>query len=89
MEQRLAARNRDHGSPKRAEFVDAAVHVLHRDWLGEVIEFVAVSARQIAPAHGDDVGQKRVLGVGQRAHDHLGSAQVAMQRFCPAPQGCD
>jgi len=66
VQQRLAAADRDDGRPQLAQLVDAAEHGVQRDWAGDIVEFVAVRAGQIAAAHGDDVGQQRVLGGNNR-----------------------
>jgi hypothetical protein len=41
--------------------VDAAAHLRDIDGVGDIVELVAVSAGEIAAAHGDDVRQDRVV----------------------------
>src|ERR1017187_8058988 len=71
VEQGLAAGDGDDGGAERRQVVQPGVHGVHRDGLGEIVELVAVGARQVAAAHGDDVRQNGVLGRGQPLADHL------------------
>jgi hypothetical protein len=89
MHERLAAGNGDDCGAERAQLVDAAVHFVDRHGLGKIVELVAIGAGQIAAAHGDDVRQQRVVGRGERMRGHLRSADIAVQSFGAAAQGCN
>ena len=83
MGQRLAAGDADHGGAQAAEVVDAAVHLLERDRLGDLVVLVAVGAGQVAEAHGDDLRQHRVSRILEGAADHL-----VLRAICVLPQSC-
>ncbi len=55
MQQRFAAADGDDGRAHFAEAVDAPEHFLERHRLGEIVEFVAVGAGEVAAADRDDV----------------------------------
>ena len=57
MQQRLAAADGDDGRTEGGEAVDAAEHLVERDGLREIVVFVAIRAREIAAADGNDVRQ--------------------------------
>ena len=88
MHQRLAAGDGDDRGAQRAQLVDAAIHFVDRHGLREVVELVAVGAGKVAAAHGNDVRQQRMVGRGERADGHVRSAQIAVQGFGAAAQGC-
>src|SRR5712691_10673048 len=89
VEQRLTAGNRHHRRAQRAELVDAAEHFLGRYGIREIVELVAVGTSQVTAAYGDDVRQQRMIRRSQGAGSHRCSAQVAVQGFSTAAQGCD
>src|SRR5580704_7769290 len=89
MHERLAAGNRNDRGAERTQLVDAAIHFVERDGLREIVELVAVSAGQVAAAHGNDVRQQRMVGRSQCTDGHVGSTQIAVQSFGAAAQGCD
>lgn len=70
MQQRLPAADGDHRGAKGTEPVDASAHFVERHWLREVIELIAIRARKIAAAHGDDMSQQGMLRRQQRLGDH-------------------
>src|SRR5690242_8328896 len=80
MKQRLSSAYRDHGSSHRPKTVDSAEHLIERHRLREVIEFIAVCARQIAPPHWNDVDQQRMLCGGEALRNHAELAHLAMSR---------
>jgi len=88
MHQRLAAGNRDHRRPQRAQFVDAPVHLGKRDWLREIVELVAVGTGEIAPPHRNDVGQQGMIRRSQGPRHHLRPAQIAVERLGMAAHSC-
>ena len=75
MEQRFAAADRDNRGSKRRQLVDALQHLLGSDRFREAVEFVAVSARKIAAADGNDVCIDRMPCGGQPLDDHAPFAQ--------------
>ena len=84
MGQRLAAGDADHGGAQAAQVVDAAVHLVERHGLGDLVVLVAVGAGEVAEARGHDLRQDRVAGGGQRARHHGVLAHLARGRD-PAP----
>ena len=79
MQQRLAAADGDGGGAQRTQLVDALEHLVEGNRLGEIVEFVAVSARQIAAPHGNDVRQKRMVSRNHGTHNFAGPAQIAVE----------
>jgi hypothetical protein len=53
------------------QVIDAALHYVERDWLGEIVVFVAVFAGQIAATNRNDMSQDGVVRRGQPFGDHL------------------
>src|SRR5579862_3552252 len=87
MGQGLAAGDADHGRTQAAEVVDAAVHLLEGDGLGDLVVLVAVGAGEIAEARGDDLGKDGVAGGSQGASDHAIFADFSGYGFEPPSQG--
>jgi hypothetical protein len=84
MGQRLAAGEADHGRSQPPELVDAAVHLLKRNRLRDLVVLVAVTAREVAEARGHNLHQNRVAGVDERMAHHRQLAHLARGRD-PAP----
>src|SRR5215470_999391 len=76
MHQRLAAADRDHRCAQFAEFIDPVQHLLGRDRLGEVVEFVAVRAGQIATPDRNQMRQQRVVNRGYGLDDLPDSVSI-------------
>ena len=77
MGERLAAGDADHGGAEAAQVVDAAVHLVERDGLGNLVVLVAVAAGEVAEARGDDLRQDGVAGGSQGAGHHRVFADLA------------
>src|SRR5437868_1275379 len=69
--------------------VHAAEHNVYVDGLGEVVVFVAISTRQVAPAHGDNMRLDNMIRGKESFRDHLQFAQASMARlhFATEPDG--
>src|SRR4029077_14570997 len=80
VKQWLSSAYRDHGSSHRSQPVDPAEHFLNRHGFREVVEFVAVRARQIAPPHWNDVDQQRMLRRGEALCNHARLAHLTVSR---------
>jgi hypothetical protein len=66
--------------------VDALVHGLNRDGLGEIVVLIAIGTREIASPHRDNVGHDGMISRSERFADHpklahapLCSRSVALQ----------
>ena len=70
MQQRFAAADGDDGGSQGGQPVHALVHGFQGDGLGMAIVFVAVGAREVAAAHGNQVRHNRVAGGKQALGDH-------------------
>ena len=57
----LAAGHRYDRSLEFGQLVDAPLHYIKRDRFGSLIVFVAVTAGEIAAAHGNDVRQHDMI----------------------------
>ncbi len=77
VQQRLSAGDGDDGGSEAAEVVDAAEHFVERYGVGEVVEFVAIGAGEIAAAHGDDVRHVGVVGRAEGVADGADLAGLA------------
>ena len=86
VQERLAAADGDDRSPHVREEIETVFHFLHGYWLRKIIEFIAVSARQVAPPRGNDVHQERVLGGNQRLRDGAQFAHTCMQEALGPPK---
>src|SRR5271165_1670894 len=60
MEKRLTASQGNSGGSERSQLIDALQHLTDWDRLGEVIEFAAIRAGQIAPARHNNVRKDRM-----------------------------
>ena len=76
MQQGLAAGDGDDGGAERRQVIQALVHGVHRDGLGEIVKLVAIGAGQVAAAHGNDVRQDGMVDGGQPLGDHLELARA-------------
>jgi len=76
VKQRLAAADRDHGRAQLGQAVHATQHGGERNRFGEVVIFVAVGTRQVAPTNGHDVRDDWVSPRLHRLRNHLGLPQL-------------
>ena len=86
MQQRFAAADGHDRRAQPRQVIDALLHGLERHRLGELVVLVAVLAREIAAAHGDDVRHHRMVGGGQSLGDHLQFANAALVRLPRPPR---
>ncbi len=85
VEERLAAADGDDGGAHGTQAVNAAKHFVERDRVREIVEFVAIRAREIAAANRNDVREKRVARGGEPLREHAELAELAMRRaYFPA-----
>ena len=89
VQQRLAAADGDDGGPKIGQAVQPLTHHLQRHRLGMVVVFVAVGARQIAAAHGNDVRHDGMVRGGQPLGDHPNLTDAPVQAAPGSPQMLD
>lgn len=66
MHHRFAARDRDDGRAKLRQFIDTLQHHIDRHRIARLVEFVAISTRQITPPHRHNVYQYLMLGRSKR-----------------------
>jgi hypothetical protein len=85
MEQRFASADGDYRGAEPAQAVDAALHFFERHGFREIVELVAICAGKIAPAHGDDMREERMLGREQRLGNHAPASHRAMRGEQAAP----
>jgi hypothetical protein len=87
MQERLTAAERYDACAQICEKIDAPQHFRWGNRLGKIVEFIAISARQIASPRGNDVGKYRVVGrpdalekhepfAGSAAHGHEASSEA-------------
>ena len=79
MQQRLTAADRDDRGAQFRELVDAAEHLLGRHRIRVIVVLVAVSAREVAAAHGHDVHEHRAIGMQHGLCDLAHFARSAEQ----------
>ena len=77
----LAARNRDNRGSERSQLVYATLDQLDRHWRRGVVILVAIAASQIAPAHGDQVGQHRMARGDQGAANETELPELLLDEF--------
>ena len=70
VQQGFAAGDGNDGGAERRQVVQPRVHCVHRNGLREIVKLVAIGARQVAAAHGDDVRQDGMVGGGQPLCNH-------------------
>lgn len=78
MKEWLAPADGNNGCAKVTEAVNSREHLIGGHGLGEIVEFVAVGAGEVAAARGDDVCKERVAGGEEPLHDHAAISQHAM-----------
>jgi hypothetical protein len=88
MQQRLAPADGDHRRSQRSQPVHAPEQLPCGHGRREVVILVAVGAGKIAPAHGDQMHQQRVLLVQQAPPHARPHPSPAMRRFRLAPDFC-
>ena len=81
VEERLAAGDGDDGGAEAGEVVDAADHLIEGDGFGDVVVLIAISAGEIAPAHGHNLGHDGVARGGQCVRDEGDFAHFARGGF--------
>ena len=62
MQQRFPAANGDERGAQRRQLVHAAVHLIQRNRIREIVVLIAVGAGEIAAPHGNDVDLNWVVG---------------------------
>jgi len=89
VEEGLAAANHDERRAQFGQVIDAAEHDADVDRLREVVVLIAVSTRQVTPAHGNDMRLDNVIRGKETLPDHLQFAQASMPRlhFATEPGG--
>ena len=80
MQQRFAATDNDDGCAQPGQVINAPEHFLPRHWRRKIVVFVAISAGQIATAHGNDLRLHGMIRGRQALDDHF--------EFTPAPGKC-
>ena len=70
--------------PQVGQAVEPPDHLGGGHWVGDLVVLVAVSAVDVAAAHGDDLREQRMLAMPEPPSDEPGSVDDALQ-VSPAP----
>jgi len=89
MQQRLAAADGDDGGSQVGQAAKPLAHHFERYGFGMVVVFVAVGAREIAAAHGNDVRHDGMVRGGQPLGDHPNLTDAPVQAVPDSPKMLD
>ena len=89
MQQRFPTTDHDQRGTQTMQMVDALQHYVNINWLGKIVEFVAIGARQIAASHGNQVSLDNMIGVQKpmRNEAKFPSAPTERNPIAPYPEG--